>query len=198
MIPTLLLGALLSSPGCLSAQATAGSTLTREEQEAQQMGIEMAFACSPRRHGLATGSTHTIASDPAPMSGTAVYISTIEGTFVALEEYDDQLDGHCLVFGWWGDAIEPGTYPIARLSYQAMQEEEMAGEHSFFSWGAVRANNGMSMVLVESGSVTIESFAAGGIAGSFELTGFALDGNAKGNALTWSGSFRGIDGGALQ
>jgi hypothetical protein len=190
---SMLLIGVVFAPISLSAQA-----LTREEQEAQQMGLEMAFACSPRRHGLAAGSSHTIESSPASMSGTAVYFSTIEGTFVALEEYDDQLDGHCLVFGWWGDAIEPGTYPIARLSYQALESEEMAGEHSFFSWGAVRANNGMSMVVVESGSMTIESFAAGSITGSFEISGFALDGNAKGNAMTWSGTFSGIDGGALQ
>jgi hypothetical protein len=181
----------LSLPPTLFAQAPA---LTREESEAQQMGLEMAFACSPRRHGLAAGSTHTIERDPAPLSGTAVYFSSIEGTFVALEEYDDQLDGHCLVFGWWGGAIAPGTYPIARLSYRALEEEEMAGEHSFFSWGAVRANNGMSMVLIESGSLTIDNFAPGSIAGSFELTGFVLEGNAKGDAMTWRGTFSGVAG----
>jgi hypothetical protein len=181
----------LSIPTTLFAQATA---LTPEESEAQQMGLEMAFACSPRRHGLATGSTHTIARDPAPLSGTTVYFSSIEGTFVALEEYDDQLDGHCLVFAWWGDAIEPGTYPIARLSYRAMEEEEMAGEHSFFSWGAIRATNAMSIVLVESGSVTIESFAPGSITGSFELTGFVLEGNARAGSMRWTGTFSGVEG----
>jgi hypothetical protein len=191
IVATALSLVTLSVPATVHAQAAA---LTREESEAQQMGLEMAFACSPRRHGLATGSTHTIEREPAPLSGTTVYFSSIEGTFVALEEYDDQLDGHCLIFGWWGDAIEPGTYPIARLSYRAMEEEEMAGEHSFFSWGAIRATNTMSMVLVESGTLTVESFIPGSITGTFELTGFVLEGNAKGDPMTWRGTFSGVQG----
>src|SRR5689334_1058725 len=124
----LLLGAtLLSLPTSLRAQGPpAAAALTPEEREAQDMGLQMAFACSPRRHGLATGSSSTIQGEPAPLSGTAVYFSSIEGTFVALEQYNDQLDGHCLVFGWWGDTIAPGTYPITQLSMRAMEEEEMA------------------------------------------------------------------------
>jgi hypothetical protein len=191
----LLVAAVLQAlPMSVGAQATAAAALTPEEREAQDMGLQMAFACSPRRHGLATGSTSTIEREPAPLSGTAVYFSSIEGTFVALEQYNDQLDGHCLVFGWWGDAIEPGTYPITRLSMRAMEEEEMADEHSFFSWGAVRANNGMTLFLVESGSVTIESFSSGSITGRFELTGFAIDANTKGSPMRWAGTFSGVEG----
>jgi hypothetical protein len=168
--------------------------LTPEEQEAQQMGLQMAFACSPRRHGEAAGSTSTIRRDADALAGTAVYFKSIEGTFVALEEYDEALDGHCLVFGWWGDDIEPGTYPVARLSMRAMEDEEMSGEHSFFSWGAVRATGGMTMIVVESGSLTIDAFAPGSISGSFELAGFVLQGDARGEAVRWAGTFSGVEG----
>ena len=102
---------------------------TAEEGEAHQMGLEMAFACSPRRHNQAAGSTSTIRQDADALSGTAVYFSSIEGTFVALEEYDQALDGHCLVFGWWGEALQPGAYAVARLASSTMMEEEASGEH---------------------------------------------------------------------
>jgi hypothetical protein len=188
----------------LAALATAllpalavAQALSPEEQEAQQMGLQMAFACSPRRHGEAAGSTSTIRRDAGALAGTAVYFRSIEGTFVALEAYDEALDGHCLVFGWWGGDLEPGTYPVAQLSMRAMEDEEMSGEHSFFSWGAVRATGGMTMIVVESGSLTIDAFGPGSISGSFELTGFVLQGDARGEAIIWAGTFSGVEGEAL-
>ena len=45
-----LVGAVLSTQ--LEAQTT-GQALTAADQEAQAMGLQMAFACSPRRHGEA-------------------------------------------------------------------------------------------------------------------------------------------------
>src|SRR5688572_20150281 len=143
----------LSMPTNLRAQGTSVSPLTPEQEEAQAMGMEMSFACSPRRHNLATGSSHTIERDQAPMTGTAVWFHSVEGTFIALEEYDESLEGHCLVLGFFGDAIEPGTRPIARLAYREIEAEEMSGEHSFFSWGAIRSTGENGILVVESGSV---------------------------------------------
>ena len=85
-----LAGAVLTTP--LEAQAT-GQALTASDQEAQAMGLQMAFACSPRRHGEATGTTSTIRREADALPGTAIYFRSIEGTFVALEEYDAELNG---------------------------------------------------------------------------------------------------------
>lgn len=186
-----LAGLAAWQPGPASAQID-GPALTAEEGEAHQMGLEMAFACSPRRHNQATGSTSTIREDADALSGTAVYFSRIEGTFVALEEYDQALDGHCLVFGWWGDALQPGAYAVARLASSTMMEEEASGEHSFFAWGAVRTAGAMAMLVVNSGSLEIASIDSGTITGSFELTGFVVDGPNRRDA-TWAGSFSGAE-----
>jgi hypothetical protein len=98
------------------------------------------------------------------------------------------------VFGWWGDDLAPGTYPIARLSMSAMEAEEMSSEHAFYGWGAVRTTGENLMIVVESGSLTIDAVESGRISGSFELTGFALEGNARGAALEWAGNFSGVEG----
>jgi hypothetical protein len=177
----------------LEAQAT-GPALSAAEQEAQAMGLQMAFACSPRRHGEATGTTSTIRRESDALAGTAVYFRSIEGTFVALEEYDAALNGHCLVFAWWGDELAPGTYPVARLAMSAMEEEETSGEHSFYAWGAVRTTGENVMIVVESGSVTLETIEPGRFSGSFEIDGFAVVGSAKGSAVRWAGTFSGIEG----
>jgi hypothetical protein len=194
MIPraTLLAGLMaLALPAPSSGQAAA---LTPEEREAQAMGLEMAFACSPRRHGEAAGSTSTIRRESDALAGTAIYFSSIEGTFVALEEYDDSLDGHCLVFAWWGGDLSPGTYPVARLAMSAMEAEQTSGEHAFYAWGAVRMPQENIMILVESGSVTLETFGPGAFTGSFEIAGWVLEGNARGREIRWAGSFSGIEG----
>jgi hypothetical protein len=185
-----LIAASLPAP---SAAQTA-SALTREEREAQAMGLEMAFACSPRRHGEAAGSTSTIRREADALPGTAIYFRSIEGLFVALEEYDDALEGHCLVFGWWGGDLTAGTYPVARLAMSSMEAEQTSGEHAFYAWGAVRSTGENFMILVESGSVTIETFGPGGFTGSFEIDGFMIEGDARGAELRWAGSFSGIEG----
>jgi hypothetical protein len=154
------------------------------------MGLEMAFACSPRRHNQAAGSTSTIRREADALEGTAVRFSGIEGTFVALEEYDEALDGHCLVFGWWGEELRPGSFRVARLASSTMMEEESSGEHSFFAWGAVRAAGTMTMLVVSSGSLEIASVDSGTISGTFELTGFIIDGSERSD-VTWAGSFSG-------
>ena len=180
-------------PASSGAQAS-DPALTPDEREAQAMGLEMAFACSPRRHGEATGSTSTIRRETDALAGTAVYFGSIEGSFIALEEYDEALEGHCLVFGWWGDEFTPGTYRVARLSMGAMEQEESSGEHSFFAWGAVRSTGENMMILVESGSLTLETVGPEGFTGSFEIEGIVLEGNERGPELRWAGSFSAVEG----
>ena len=193
MIPrTSLLAGLLAF--AVPAPSAAQTALTAEEREAQAMGLEMAFACSPRRHGEAPGTTSTIRREADALAGTAVYFRSIEGTFLALEEYDEALDGHCLVFGWWGGELAPGTYSVARLAMSAMEAEQTSGEHSFFAWGAVRTTGENVMILVESGSITLDTFAPGAFTGSFEVGGFVLEGDVRGPAFRWAGSFSGIEG----
>ncbi len=187
-----LIGVCVLTPGSVLAQSP-GPSLSGEELEAHSMGLEMAFACSPRRHGEATGSTSTIRREADALSGTAVHFRSIEGTFIALEEYDDALDGHCLVLGWWGGDLAPGTYPVARLAMSAMEQEETTGEHSFYAWGAVRTTGENIMVLVESGSLDIASIDGGNAAGTFELRGFVVEGNARGPSFRWAGSFSAIE-----
>lgn len=188
---------LLALAAGLPAQGAAqggASSLSAEDREAQAMGLEMAFACSPRRHGLATGSTSTIRREADALAGTAVYFRSIEGSFIALEEYDEALEGHCLVFGWWGDDFIPGTYPVSRLSMSAMEHEESSGEHSFFAWGAVRSTGENVMILVESGSLTLEAVGPESFTGSFSIEGIVLEGNAPGAELRWAGSFSAVEG----
>ena len=191
----LLVAGAFSTP--LAAQST-GPALTAEEQEAQMMGLEMAFACSPRRHGEAAGTTSTIRRETDALAGTAIWFRSIEGTFLALEEYDEALDGHCLVFGWWGDELAPGTYPVARLAMRAMEEEETSGEHSFYAWGAVRTTGENVMIVVESGSLTIETVEQGRFTGTFEIGGFVVQGSSKSDPVRWAGSFDGAEGEPLQ
>lgn len=181
---------LLASP--IGAQ-TSLPDFTSEEIEAQMMGLQMAFVCSPRRHEEAVGTTSTIRRESDALAGRASWFHSIEGTYFSLEEYDDSLDGHCLVFGWWGDDLAPGTYPVEQLSMRAMEEEEASGEHSFFAWGAVRRTGENVMILVESGSLTLGTFGPGEASGTFEISGFLLVGNERGAPFRWAGSFSGME-----
>ena len=111
-----------------------------------------------------------------------------------LERYTESNEGHCLVFGWWGDELEPGTFPVARLAMSTMESEEMADSHSFFSWGAIRSSAESVQIVVESGSVTIDEIEPGRITGIFQLRGFTVAGNAKTEGVVWAGTFVGIEG----
>ena len=180
-------------PTTAFAQSDAGPTLTPEEREAQQMGLEMAIACNPRRQGLTEGSQSTIRRGPEALRGTAISSRSAQGTFLSLEEYDDALEGHCLVFGWFGGDLAPGRYRISRLAYRAMEEELASGDRSFFSWGAVRAREENSILVAESGELSILTVEPGRITGTFELTGFVVDGAAR-TDVVWAGSFSAVEG----
>ncbi|MSR19931.1 MAG: hypothetical protein EXR91_03000 [Gemmatimonadetes bacterium] len=187
-----LAGAMLM-PASARAQSGAGPTLTPEEREAQQMGLELAVACNPRRQGLTEGSQSTIRRESDALAGTAILNRSAEGTFLSLEEYDEALEGHCLVFGWFGGDLAPGSYRISRLAYRTMEEDLASGSRSFFSWGAVRAREENSMLVAESGTLEIMTVEQGRITGSFELTGFVIDDGAR-TDVVWAGSFSAVEG----
>ena len=188
----LAVGALLV-PVAAHAQAASTPALSREESEAQSMGLEMAIACNPRRQGEVQGSESTIRRASDALSGTAILSRTAEGTFLSLEQYDDALEGHCLVFGWFGGDLAPGRYAIAQLSYRAMEDEVTTGERSFYTWGAVRSATDNSMFMGRTGSVEISAIEGGTITGSFELTGFLVEGSTRTGEVTWAGSFRAVE-----
>ncbi len=181
-------------PAAAHAQAApAAPTLTSEEREAQQMGLEMAVACNPRRQGLTEGSQSTIRRGSDALSGTAILSRSAEGTFLSLEQYDEALEGHCLVFGWFGGDLSPGSYRISQLAYRTMEEELASGSRSFFSWGAVRARDENSILVTASGALEILTVESGRVTGSFELTGFVIDDGVRIDVV-WAGSFSAVEG----
>jgi hypothetical protein len=188
------LAAVLMLPMPAYSQAGPALALTPQDNEAQEMGLEMAVACNPRRQGEVVGSESTIRRASDALAGTAIFSRSAEGTFLSLEQYDEALEGHCLVFGWFGGDLVPGRYRVTRLSMRAMEEEQASGDRSFYSWGAVRASDENSMLLAESGTLEILSVEPGQITGSFELSGFLVDGNARGDGVAWSGSFSAVEG----
>jgi hypothetical protein len=187
-----LAGAMLT-PTATHAQGAPGPTLTPEEREANDMGVEMAIACNPRRQGLTEGSQSTIRRGLEALRGTAIVSRGAEGTFLSLEEYDEALEGHCLVFGWFGGDLAPGSYRISRLAYRTMEEELASGDRSFFTWGLVRASGENSMLVAGSGTLEILTVEPGRITGTFELTGFAVDGATR-TDVSWAGSFSAVEG----
>jgi hypothetical protein len=180
--------------GALPVALGAQTALTPADTEAQQMGLQMAIACNPRRQGELQGSESTIRRTSDALAGTAVYSRTAEGTLLSLEQYDESLEGHCLVFGWFGGAYAIGRHPVDQLSMRAMEEEQASGERSFYSWGAVRSTAENATLLVESGTVEILTVEPGRVTGTFELTGALVEGNSRTVAVTWSGSFSAVEG----
>ena len=180
-------------PAAARAQDAAVPPLTPEEREANNMGVEMAIACNPRRQGLTQGSQSTIRRESDALAGTAILSRSAQGTFLSLEEYDDALEGHCVVFAWFGGDLAPGTYRISRLAYSTMEEEVASGDRSFFSWGLVRARGENSMLVAASGTLEIATVEAGRMTGSFELAGFVVDGAVR-RDVVWEGSFTAVEG----
>jgi hypothetical protein len=192
-----LFAALGSTPAPAHPQTGAGARiLTPEESEAHQMSLELAFACSPRRHNQVAGSESTIRREGGALSGTAVHFRSVDGAYLVLEEYDEALAGHCLVIGWFGGELRTGRYDIGRLAMSTVEAEIASGNHSFFSMSAVRAPSENSILVVESGTVDIAVGESGRITGTFELRGFLVDGGSSrwtGDAA-WAGSFSALEG----
>ena len=186
----------LLAPTTARAQGEPPRRLTPRESESYQMSLELMFACSPYRHRRAEGSQSTIRRASDALSGTAVHFSSVEGTYLVLERYDDELDGHCLVIGWFGGPLEPGSHRIGQLAMATVEAESSTGDHSFFSMSAVRTPQENSILIVESGSLDIASVDGGNVTGTFELTGFLVDGAGTDRVenVTWAGSFVAVEG----
>jgi hypothetical protein len=191
----LTLAVALVAPASAGAQAAA-RPLTSAESEAFEMGFELAFACSPRRHNQAAGSESTIRRESDVLAGTAVHFRSVEGAYVVLEEYDESLAGHCLVLGWFGGALAPGRHTVGRLAMSTIEEEMAAGSHTFFAMSAVRAADENSVFVVESGAIDIRTVDGDRIEGTFELSGFFADANGQNRIAdaAWAGSFRAVRG----
>lgn len=184
---------VLAGPGPAAAQAAGAPPMSPEEAEAYQMGLEMSFVCNPQRHRSMVGSESHIQRGDEALEGTAALVPTAEGTFLVLEGYDEDLAGHCLVLAWFGGALEAGEYPIRRLAMSAMEEELDEHRHSFFAWSAVRAPEESSMLVTDSGSLRIDSMNADGPSGSFDLSGFVLEGDARTEDVRWEGTFTAVE-----
>jgi hypothetical protein len=180
------------SPASSSAQA--GPTLTPQEAESQEMGLSLASFCNPARHRRMGETESVIQRDHDALVGTASFLRSAEGTFLVLEGYDESLEGHCLVLGWFGGDLEPGRYPVRRLTMSALEAEVGGDDRSFYAMAAIRTADEGSMLVTESGALEVVSMPPGGITGIFDLSGFVIEGTARTDSVFWSGSFRGQEG----
>ena len=191
----LLAAALLTAiPARAHAQAASGPELAPPEAEAYQMGLDMTFVCNPNRHRtMTTISSSSIARPSDTLPGTAAYLRSAEGTFLVLEAYDEELAGHCMVLAWFGGDLEPGRYAIRRLAMDAMEEEVGAPTHSFFTLGAVRSPDESSVLVADSGTLSLDSVDDGVVKGSFDVAGFVVDAGTRTNGVSWRGSFTALE-----
>jgi hypothetical protein len=192
----LALGCALMMPNPAHAQADEPRRLTLEETEAYQMSLELAFACSPYRHRRADGSQSTIRRSADALAGTAVHFRSIEGTYLVLESYDQELAGHCLVLGWFGGPLATGRYEVGRLAMATVEQEVADDDHSFFGMSAVRLAQENAVFIVHSGMLEIAAMQSDTITGTFEVDGFLVDGSGanRGADVRWAGSFVAVRG----
>jgi hypothetical protein len=180
---------MVALSSAVAAQGGGGPPMAPAEAEAYQMGLEMTFVCNPQRHRGLADSESLIVRDAGSLPGTAAFLRSAEGTFLVLEAYDDQAAGHCMVLAWFGGALGPGRYPIRRLGMTTMEEEVGSQGHSFFALAAVRSPEENWMLVTDSGTLEVLSMAAGAPAGTFELTGFALQGATRADGVAVRGTF---------
>jgi hypothetical protein len=192
--PLLAAAFLAALPAPSLAQAAGGPELAPAEAEAYEMGLEMTFVCDPNRHRMMTTiSSSSIQRASGALPGTATFLRSAEGTFLVLEAYDEEMAGHCMVLAWFGGDLEPGRYAVRRLGMDAMEEEVGASSHSFFTLGAVRSPEESSVLVADSGTLSLESFDNGALIGSFEVTGFVVEGGARTDGVTWGGTFTALE-----
>lgn len=190
-----LLSALAAAyaPEAARAQAAGGPQMTPAETEAHQMSLEMSFVCNPQRHRSMPESESMIRRQAGDLPGTAAHLRTAEGTFLVLEAYDENQSGHCLVLGWFGGDVEPGSHTIRQLSMAAMENEVDTGEHSFFTFSAVRSPTESATLVTDGGSIEIVSAEQGTVVGTFQLTGFTVSSQARVDGIALEGSFTALE-----
>jgi hypothetical protein len=168
--------------------------MTPAEAEALQMSSQMTFVCNPQRHlAMPAESRSIIERANGPLQGSASYLRSAEGTFLVLEGYDDNQAGHCLVLAWFGGDLEPGRYPIRRLSMAAMEEEVGTATPSFFTFSAVRAPTESHTMVAQGGSLELQSVAGGAVTGTFELQGFTISSQERVDDVALEGSFTAVE-----
>jgi hypothetical protein len=170
--------------------------MSAAEQEAYDMSLQMTFPCNPARHRSMPESESLIERAAGPLSGTAAFLRTAEGTFLVLEGYDESQAGHCMVLAWFGGELAAGRYPIRRLSMAAMEEEVDSGDHSFFVFSAVRSPDESATFVTDSGSLEIESMDADRVVGTFEATGFTINSQERHDDMALQGSFSALPAGS--
>jgi hypothetical protein len=181
-------------PAGVGAQSGAASTtLTPDEAEAYQMSLTLAGSCSPPRHRKMTDSESTIQRSSDQLTGTASVVRGVEGTFLVLEKYDEDLEGHCLVLGWFGGPLAPGRYAIHELLGTTVEADVNADPHSFFSMFAIRSSAESSLLVVESGTVDLSTVEPGKVAGTFDLSGFSVQESTRGDDGSLQGSFDALE-----
>jgi hypothetical protein len=182
----------------LPARAQAGAqvpALTPAEAQAQDMGLTLASFCNPARHRTMGTSESVVERPSGSLEGTASFLRSAEGTFVVLERYDEELAGHCLVLGWFGGELEPGRYPIKRLAMSSLEAEVDGADLSFYAFAAVRTPDENSMFVTESGTLEIATMGGRALAGTFEMSGFVLEGGNRTDGVALHGSFSALDPG---
>ena len=157
------------------------------------MGLTLLSFCNPQRHRAMGASVSTIEREPAPLVGTASFLRSAEGTFLVLERYDEELAGHCMVLGWFGGDLEPRPYPIRRLAMSALEAEVASEDRSFYGMAAVRTPDENSMFVTESGTLVVSTMDGGGLTGTFQLSGFVLNGAERNDGVALSGSFSALE-----
>ena len=167
--------------------------MTPAEAEAHEMGLTLASFCSPARHRLMGQSRSVVDRGAEPLEGTASFLRSAEGTFLVFEHYDESLEGHCIVLGWFGGDLEAGTYPIEPLAMSSLEAEVIGEDRSFYGMAAVRTADESSIFVTESGSLEIANVESGGLSGSFSLAGFVLAGDDRTNGMSWTGTFSARD-----
>ena len=185
---TLALACTLPAP--VLAQAGAGAPImTPGEAEAQEMGLTLASFCSPARHRAMGESQSVVDRGAEPLTGTASFLRSAEGTFLVFEHYDESLEGHCVVLGWFGGDLVSGPYRIQALAMSSLEAEVMGENRSFYAMAAVRTADESSIFVTEAGTLEIGTVEAGGLTGSFSLEGFVIEGDVRTDGMGWTGTF---------
>jgi len=189
-----LFGALTLATAAAAQAPGSGPQLTEPELEAYQMSTQMTFVCSPQRSASLPESESVIRRARGSLEGTAAYLRSAEGTFLVLEGYNENAAGHCLVFAWFGGALQPGSYAVRQLSMGAMEQEVGAESHSFFTFSAVRAPDESATLVAQGGSLQIDSVTGGIVRGTFELRGFTVNSEERVDGVAMEGSFTAQEG----
>lgn len=188
----------IGSPLPLAAENQAADDepkLSPQEAEAYELSQQMQFGCNPQRREKVAGSTSSIDSAPAPLSGTAAILTETEGTFLVLENYNEDGSLHCAVLTRSGGLPEPRRYEVKPFAMSTLEAEATAEHRSFFGMFALKNAAESSILVAQSGFVEIETSEPGKVTGRFQLSGFTVDGATRTDGVTRTGTFTALQAG---